>query len=54
MQLGLNQGVVSKVLNQFHNDEHVKDKTNHIKIMDSKIFFKIAKKNSEMVLKSCN
>ena len=40
----MNQGVVSKVLNQFHNDEHVKDTTNHIKIMDCKIFLKLQKK----------
>lgn len=34
----MNQGGVSKALNQFQNNEHVKDTTNHTKIMDCKIF----------------
>ena len=53
VQLGMNQGGVSKALNQFQNDEHVKDTTNHTKIMDYKNIFNQCK-NSEMILKIYN
>lgn len=49
----MNQGGVSKALNQFQNDEHVKDTTTQTKIMDCKNIFNQCK-NSEMILKICN
>ena len=49
----MNQGGVSKALNQFQNNEHVKDTTNHTKIMDYKNVFN-QYKTSEMILKICN
>ena len=49
----MNQGGVSKALNQFQKDEYVKDTTNHTKIMDYKNIFNHCK-NSEMILKICN
>ena len=49
----MNQGGVSKALNQFQNDEHVKETTKHTKIMDYKNIFNQCK-NFEMILKIYN
>ena len=49
----MNQGGVSKALNQFQNNKYDKDTTSHTKIMECKIFL-INVKNSEMISKICN